>query len=321
MATDFTKSSTRIHLSIAYLDGKHPAVVTQTGLYENERIVAFDAKLNRLWEFTSFKETSGSGGHKIEVADVDGDGRQEVFDGTTCLNPDGTLRWSIYKMHPDIVSIHRHLPDRPGLQVYYVVETSAHAGAYMVDAATGKILWKSNRDDDPLWSHGHRGWSADIWDGSPGMECVCNRAGHQDNNLLLFSADGRKIMEHFPADWTPLEWAGNPTHELICTSDFRVGKFNGKEIVPMSAGHPKRPPKGQLLMVADLYGDFRDELVVLAPNEKGEPVVSVITAETPIRKKFLAPTETLDYRLWLARNMGGGYPSVYAQPLAAPSAK
>ena len=187
MASDFSKSSTRIHLSIAYLDGRHPAVVTQTGLYENEVIVAFDANLNRLWEFDSFKETNGSGGHKIEVADVDGDGRQEVFDGTTCLNPDGTLRWSIYKMHPDIVSMHHHLPDRPGLQVFYVVESNPHAGAYMVDAATGKILWKSNRDDDPLWSHGHRGWSADIWDGSPGMECVCNRAGHHDDNLLLFT--------------------------------------------------------------------------------------------------------------------------------------
>ncbi|MBM4029799.1 MAG: hypothetical protein FJ280_31030, partial [Planctomycetes bacterium] len=35
MVSDFAKSSTRIHQSIAYLDGKHPAVITQTGLYEN----------------------------------------------------------------------------------------------------------------------------------------------------------------------------------------------------------------------------------------------------------------------------------------------
>ena len=32
MATDHQGSSTRIHLSIAYLDGVHPAVVTQSGL-------------------------------------------------------------------------------------------------------------------------------------------------------------------------------------------------------------------------------------------------------------------------------------------------
>jgi hypothetical protein len=113
MVSDFAKSSTRIHLSIAYLDGKHPAVVTQTGLYENEVLVAYDNQLKELWRFNSFAETSGSGGHKIEVADVDGDGCQEVFDGTTCLNHDGTVRWSIYRQHPDIVSIHDYLPERP----------------------------------------------------------------------------------------------------------------------------------------------------------------------------------------------------------------
>ena len=38
---------------VAYLDGEHPAVVTQTGLYENEVFTAFDAKLHRLWQFKS----------------------------------------------------------------------------------------------------------------------------------------------------------------------------------------------------------------------------------------------------------------------------
>ena len=97
MVSDFAKSSTRIHLSISYLDGKHPSVVTQTGLYENERFTTYDARLRKLWEFNSLAETNGSGGHKIEVADVDGDGCQEAFNGTTCLNPDGTVRWSIYR--------------------------------------------------------------------------------------------------------------------------------------------------------------------------------------------------------------------------------
>lgn len=92
MVSDFSKSSTRIHLSVAYLDGQHPAVVTQTGLYENEVFAAYDGELNQLWQYDSFAETSGSGGHKIEVADVNGDGRQEVFNGTTCLNHDGTVR-------------------------------------------------------------------------------------------------------------------------------------------------------------------------------------------------------------------------------------
>ena len=47
-------------------------------------------------------------------------------------------------------------------------------------------------------------------------------------------------------------------------------------------------------------------------------LVMILTAVNPIDKRFLAAAETLDYRLWLARNMGGGYRSVYCQPLAAP---
>ena len=108
MVSDFSKSSTRVHMSVAYLNGKTPAIVTQTGLYENEMIDAFDANLKRLWQFKSFAETNGSGSHHIDIADVDGDGRDEVFDGTTLLNPDGTVRWSIYREHPDIVADQAH---------------------------------------------------------------------------------------------------------------------------------------------------------------------------------------------------------------------
>jgi rhamnogalacturonan endolyase len=316
MVSDFAKSSTRIHLSIAYLDGKHPAVVTQTGLYENEVFVAYDDQLNQLWRFNSFAETSGSGGHKIEVADVDGDGRQEVFDGTTCLNHDGTVRWSIYRQHPDIVSIHDYLPDRPGLEVFFIIESSVHAGVYMVDANSGAVIWKVNREDDPRWTHGHVGWSADIWAGSEGMECVSNRAGHQDRNLVLFSAAGRPLLEPFPYGWTPLEWDGDPTRELL-NGRGEIGNFNGKEIVPAPEAKPVLPPHSSILMTADLYGDFRDELVVSTTTPDGKRAIAVVTAVHPVSSRYVTPTESLDYRLWLARNMGGGYKSVYDYALKA----
>ncbi len=317
MATDFQRSSTRIQMSIAYLDGIHPSVITQTGLYENEVLVAFDNKLKKLWEYDSFAETNGSGGHKIEVADVNDDGKQEVFDGTTCLNPDGTLRWSIYRQHPDIVSINNFMPDRPGLEVFYVVESNAHAGAYMVDANTGEVIWKVNREDDPRWTHGHTGWVSDIWDGSPGIECVSNRAGHSDGNMVLFTSTGKIIREQLP-HLIPAEWDGSPTRELLIDNGHRIGKFDGKEVVELPEVVPNPIPNSNLLMVADLYGDFRDELVLSRTGASGMPEVLVVTATQPLGKTYIAPTETLNYRLWLARNMGGGYPSIYYQELKTP---
>lgn len=313
MVSDFSKSSTRIHLSIAYLDGEHPAVVTQTGLYENEVFAAYDAQLKPLWRFDSFAETSGSAGHKIEVADVDGDGKQEVFDGTTCLNADGTLRWSIYRMHPDIVSIHDYLPKRPGLEVFYIVESSVHAGIYMVDANSGEVIWKKNREDDPRWTHGHSGWTADIWDGSEGVECVSDRAGHTADDLVLYSSEGRQLLEPFPQGCRPMEWDGDPTRELI--SGGVVGDFNGQSIIPKLENQPKIPEGFGVAMTADIYGDYRDELICVGKDADGRNTVSVIAADWPSPKRFLAKTESRDYCLWLARNMGGGYGSVYDQPL------
>ena len=313
MATDFSKSSTRIHLSIASLDGKHPAVVTQTGLYENEIFTAYDAQLKPLWRYDSFAETSGSGGHKIEVADVNGDGKQEIFDGTTCLNADGTLRWSIYRQHPDIVSIHDYLPKHSGLEVFYIVESSVHAGIYMVDANSGEVLWKKNREDDPRWTHGHSGWTADIWADSEGIECVSDRAGHAADDLALYSAEGKHLLEPFPDGWMPMEWDGDATRELI--KGGTIGDFDGKIIIPKTENQPNIPSRSSVLMTADLYGDFRDELICTGTDEDGKSVINVIAADWISPKRFLSKTESLDYRLWLARNMGGGYQSIYDQPL------
>lgn len=316
MVSDFYKSSTRIHMSVAYLDGEHPAVVTQTGLYENEVFVAFDSQLQKMWRFDSFAETNGSGGHKIEVADVDGDGKQEIFNGTTCLNHDGTVQWSIYRQHPDIVSIHDYLPERPGLEVFYIVESSVHAGVYMVDAGSGEVIWKVNREDDPRWTHGHTGWTSDIWDGSPGIECISNRAGHDDRNLILFAADGRVLLEPFPNGCTPLEWDGDQTRELL--RDGKIGNFDGKQVVPATENQPDLPNNSQVLMVADLYGDFRDELVLSATDEDGGRSIAVVAATHPTDHRYVAATEDRDYQLWLARNMGGGYRSTYDRVLIAP---
>jgi len=317
MVSDFYKSSTRIHMSVAYLDGKNPAVVTQTGLYENEVFTAFDSRLRKMWQFESFAETSGSGGHKIEIADVDGDGKQEIFNGTTCLNHNGTVQWSIYRQHPDIVSIHDYLPARPGLEVFYIVESSVHAGVYMVDAASGQIIWKVNREDDPRWTHGHTGWTSDIWDGSPGIECTSNRAGHNDRNIILFAADGKVLLEPFPHGCTPLEWDGDPTRELLRSG--RIGNFDGKKVIAADKNQPELPDNSQILMVADLYGDFRDELVLAVSDEDGSRYIAVVAATHPTEHRYVAASEDRDYQLWLARNMGGGYRSIYDRVLRKPA--
>ncbi|MDR3218005.1 MAG: SUMF1/EgtB/PvdO family nonheme iron enzyme [Dysgonamonadaceae bacterium] len=321
MVSDNSRSSTRIQLSVGYLDGENPAIITQTGIYENEVITAFDAQLQHLWTYNSFGATNGSGGHKVEIADVDGDGKQEVVYGTTCLNWDGTFRWSIYRKHPDIISIQDYDPALPGLEIFYLVETNMHAGAYLVEANSGKIIWKNNREDNDKWTHGHYGWTADIWDGSLGKECVVNRAGHNDRHYVAFASNGKILQEGFPFGYSPIEWNGDPTRELITRDGYLLGKWNGKEIVEEKDIHPNPRPNSKLIFVADIYGDFRDELVIQTQTEDGREAITVITATESICKKYIAPSEERDYKLWLARNKGGGYASIFDNPYLEPQAK
>ena len=308
MVSDHARTSTRLHLAIAYLDGKHPAIINQTGLYENEVLEAYDVDLQRLWRFESFGPTNGSGSHRIEVADVDGDGRDEVFDGSTLLNPDGKVRWSIYREHADQVSVKHILPNSPDRQVFYAIESNPHAGAYVVDAKTGREIWKMNREQDPRWEHAHIGWLSDIWDGSPGMEMLTNRDGHDALDQVLFSATGRIIMNPFPPGWRPINWTGGKVRDLVSTDGSQIGRFTGSGVDVVRSLPRSEMKSGACPISADLYGDYRDELICVGVNQAGKPAIFIYTNTEPVARKEVTRTANHEYRLWLARNWGGGYP-------------
>ena len=221
------------------------------------------------------------------------------------------MRWSLYRGHPDIVAIRDFLPERAGLEVYYVIETSAHAGAYLADAATGKLLWAINREIDPRWTHGHVGWAADIWSGSPGAEFYANREGHTAKDTLLISTLGKILLEPFPSGLLPLEWDGDPVRELIPRDGKSIGKFDGRQVVPLAGLAPNASGRGSIVMVADLVGDFRDEIVVAGTDAIGTFSISIYSATALIRERKPAPATRHDYQMWLAHNLIGGYGSYF----------
>ena len=185
----------------------------------------------------------------------------------------------------------------------------------MVDANNGEVIWKNNREDDPTWTHGHKGWTADIWSGSPGMECMANRAGHDDKTYLLFSSEGRRLSDQFPVGFSPIEWDGDQTRELLGDNGKIIGNFDGTEIVPVPDVFPNPVPGSTVQMTADLCGDFRSEIVISCIDTDGRSAIMVIGAPDYINKRYLTPSRDIDYRLWLARNKGGGYGSVYEYTL------
>jgi hypothetical protein len=311
MISDFARSSTRIGMAIAYLDGKHPAIITQTGLYENEIIDAYDANLRRLWQYRSFAETNGGGGHYLTIVDLDGDGRNEVIIGATALNPDGRMRWSIYRQHPDTVAVNHILPGVPDRQIFFGVERPLDAGVYLVDAKTGKQIWKHNHDDDPRWTHAHRGWVSKIWDGAAGRQIMAsyNSAAHMDE--VLFSADGKVLMEPFPENLRPINWRGEAVHDLINSDGTKLSRLTGKALERIDTPAPNEKGSGSCPIVADLAGDYRDEVVCFGKSERGNPGVFVYTNTAPVARREVTRTASREYSLWLTHNLCAGYGSYF----------
>ena len=66
----------------------------------------------------SSKPGYGDGNHNCMPADVDGDGKQEIILGSTCLDDNGKVLWCLNKGHGDALHVGDLLPERSGLEVW-----------------------------------------------------------------------------------------------------------------------------------------------------------------------------------------------------------
>ena len=60
-------------------------------------------------------------------------------------------------------------------------------------------------------------------------------------------------------------------------------------------------------ITADLAGDYRDEIVCLGIGRAGQPAIFIFTNPDEIAGKQVTRVASREYRMWLARNMDGGY--------------
>ena len=248
----------RNFLSIAYLDGVNPSLIMQRGTYTVIKTEALDKNLQPIWQWASlgdYEKYKGQGGHALLTGDIDLDGKDELVIGTSALDDDGTPMWHTGLGHNDAGYINDFLPERPGYEIFYGIESrSPKNGVCLVDAKTGEIIWGYEGRTHHVHNQGMVG---DITDEHPGIECYAGEAKGGDK-FFLYTAAGKRLSDQNLWGLAPraVWWDADPQKE-ICFRN-KVIEYDGSE---------KLDIEGDILIVADIIGDWREEIITSLPGE------------------------------------------------------
>lgn len=283
-------------LGVAYLDGKRPYLIMERGTYTIIKIAALDADLNQVWYWEATgenKDYRGQGLHGLHAADVDEDGCDELVIGCAAIDHDGKSMWTLKKGHPDVAYVGDVDPDRPGLEVFYGVETRQTTDPVcLVDAKTGEIIWGYKGPSKHV--HG-QGMCADIIASIPGMECY---AGEKDgSNYWLYDAKGNRLSDKSMGTLSPrpVYWDADPQKELNVSGAVRDYE-----------GPVHQRVEGRVLAILDCVGDWREEILTSVEGE-----LRIYTTTIPATTRRLCLMQDRKYRTDVAvQSMGYYYPPI-----------
>ena len=281
----------------AYVDGQRPSIVMARGYYTRSVVSAWDyrdGRLTRRWTFDSASSTpgnaayAGQGNHALSVADVDGDGRDEVVYGASAIDDDGRGLWVNGTGHGDAGHVGDLVPSRPGLEYFKVTEDKAQPNMWVADARTGQTLWRSGSGAD-----NGRGVAGDVWAGSPGAE-AWSSAEADLRSAATGASVGRKPSSTNFLAW----WDGDPVRELL--DQTRIDKYGPGGDTRLLTGDGVRSNNGTKatpVLSGDILGDWREE-VVWARSDEG----ALRIYATPYPTDLRVPTLLHDpmYRVALA---------------------
>lgn len=277
---NYGNRSDRFLAAVAYLDGIHPSFVMCRGYYMKTTLVAYDfidGKIVKRWEHISDIEGQGiygQGNHNLSVADVDEDGFDEIIYGSAAINHDGATLYRTRMGHGDAMHISDLDPDRPGLEVWQVLESAPAINKYgyeLHDARTGEIIWGS-----PTYKDNGRGVAADIDPKHRGFE-MWSAVG-----VGTYNCRGEQISTNKPSLRFRVYWDGDLQDELL--DGNAITKWNGYGIYNMytffGVGANSFPN-----ISADILGDWREEVVKY-------------DAADPSKLRIYSTTWPTEYRLY-----------------------
>lgn len=336
---------------VSYLDGEHPSAIFARGYYTRSTIASYDwngRKLTQRWFVDSghvpltnpfndgphgrdgtdpeFASITTQGFHSLSSADVDGDGKHEIVYGSATIDDDGSLLYSSFDVmpegsadpgvltrlgHGDAMHVADIDPNRDGLEIFTVHEGGAWApyGTALRDAATGEVIFGaySGRDTG-------RGMIGDVRSDVPGVEVWSSMPAGTDASGLL-SATGESLSPTNPGTNMSIRWAGDLTTQLVNGAlevTPTIDDWTDGTVLTASGTLTNNGTKGNPSLVADVFGDWREELLVRTADSSALRIY-LSTEVTP--HKLYTLMHDAQYRAEIARQQTTynqpAYPSFY----------
>ena len=313
---DYWKRACSFRVGVGCFDDTGlPSVVLGRGVYARSVIEAWDyrhGKLTRKWRFDTNDGKTGrdgkrhstyaaQGNHSLNVADLDGDGLDEVMYGSMAVDHDGIGLWNTQLGHGDANHVGKFLPDREGLQMFHCLETGRTMVA-LHDARDGSVIWKKDAatandmgrclvgDFLPQFSGCEFFYYQGNYIQQDGTETTINTKGQKGGCGMAIWFDGtlsRQLIEdniiHSPAN--------GRTFTMYRYSETFI---NGTKSNPAWYG--------------DLVGDWREEVIL--PDATRLHDLKIFSTWYPTTHKF--PWLMTDHCYWLSclnENIGYNQPT------------
>lgn len=333
--------SERYLAAVGYLDGQRASGIFCRGYYTRTVIAAWDwdgKELKNRWIFDTnderWRSYAGQGNHNIRVADVDGDGCDEITYGSMAVDHDGTGLYNTGMVHGDAMHLTVFDPSSDRLQLWDCHE-NRRDGSDLRDAATGEVIFQIKSGIDV-----GRCMAADIDPTNPGLEMwssdskgirtikgdvlkpLSQRGGGRPDDGALQSKTSKRSKanknneanrESSDTDNTALYvrgmrlptnfgvwWDGDLLREMLDRAtvskyDWTTGKVY--PIAKFDGCQFNNGTKSNPCVSADILGDWREE-VVTRTEDSSELRIYVSPISTDYRINCLM--EDIPYRLSVA---------------------
>ncbi len=333
----------RFLAGVAYLDWEKPYAVIARGYYTRTTIAtyAWDGKrLREYWFIDSgwtpmtnpfndgphgrdgtdpeFKTITTQGAHSLSIADVDGEGCQEIVYGSATIDNDGSLLYSSMAVmpqgsgapgtvsrlgHGDSLHVADVDPSRPGLEIFMCYEGGPWApyGFALRAALTGEVIFGTYTGKDT-----GRCMIGDVDAAVPGLEAW---------SVGLWSATGTKLNTAAPGTNANIKWAADMSTQIVNGSIDQtptISDWTGGILLTATDTRTNNYTKGNPCLVADIFGDWREELLVRTVDSSA---VRIYLSTGVTTHKLYTLMHDLQYRTGIAwQNVvynQPSYPSFY----------